>query len=163
MTSQDIKNLIASGESETVEFKERFDRETTETAVAFANTNGGVILIGVSDKGQLKGVSVGKESLRNWSNQISQATDPRVIPEIESVTLESKQVVAIRIKEFPIKPVSARGRCFRRVSVSNRVMTPQEIARMHLNTVRQSWDQLLSVNTSIDDIDAEKIEWYLAR
>jgi len=67
------------------------------------------------------------------------------------------------MKEFPIKPVSVRGRCFRRVAGSNRVMTLQEIAQIHLNTVRQSWDQLLSVNASIDDIEVKKVEWYLAR
>jgi ATP-dependent DNA helicase RecG len=47
-----IKELINSGESETLEFKEKFDDRTVESAVAFANAKGGMILIGVSGAGQ---------------------------------------------------------------------------------------------------------------
>jgi ATP-dependent DNA helicase RecG len=43
-----IKDLIKSGESEILEFKEKFDDRTVESAVAFANAKGGMILIGVN-------------------------------------------------------------------------------------------------------------------
>ena len=45
----DIEKLIQKGESKNTEFKQNFDRETIETAAAFTNTKGGIILIGVSD------------------------------------------------------------------------------------------------------------------
>ena len=48
----DLKNLLKSGESETLEFKEKFDDRTVESAVAFANAKGGMILLGVSGAGQ---------------------------------------------------------------------------------------------------------------
>ena len=50
METADLKQRIAQGENTTTEFKENFDQEAIETAAAFANTNGGTILIGVSDK-----------------------------------------------------------------------------------------------------------------
>jgi len=71
-----LQDLIKTGESETVEFKEKFDEQTIESAVAFANTKGGIIFIGVSDKNNIKGIKVGKETLNQWTNQISQSTDP---------------------------------------------------------------------------------------
>jgi len=43
-----LQSLLNSGESETLEFKEKFDDRTVESAVAFANAKGGMILIGVS-------------------------------------------------------------------------------------------------------------------
>jgi len=46
----DLKALISRGEFDNIEFKEKFGNEVIETAVAFANTKGGVILIGISDK-----------------------------------------------------------------------------------------------------------------
>ena len=64
--------LIKKGESEVLELKEGFDKEVIETTVAFVNTKGGTILIGVADKGKVKGVQVGKETLKNWANGISQ-------------------------------------------------------------------------------------------
>ncbi len=83
MTPGKLIELIKAGEGVAVEFKASFDKEAIETSVAFANTKGGVILIGVSDKGVIKGVQIGKETLIDWANQISQATDPRIIPEID--------------------------------------------------------------------------------
>ncbi len=48
----DLKKLISKGESETLEFKEslQLKDEIGETISAFSNSNGGIILIGVSDK-----------------------------------------------------------------------------------------------------------------
>ncbi|MEA2074371.1 MAG: ATP-binding protein, partial [Euryarchaeota archaeon] len=62
----EIWQMIENGESETTEFKENFDKEAVETAVAFANTKGGVILIGISDKGEIKGIQIGRSTLKNW-------------------------------------------------------------------------------------------------
>ena len=163
METADLKQRITQGENATAEFKENFDQEAVETAVAFANTNGGTILIGVSDQPEVRGIIIGKETLREISNRISQATEPRVVLEIESVDMEGKSVLLIRIAECRIKPVSVKGVCYRRVGNSNRVMSPQEIAQMHLNTVGQSWDQLLVTSAGIDDIADKKIEWYLTR
>lgn len=59
-TSEDgIKELIAEGESTTVEFKQRLppDSILARTLVAFANTNGGIILIGISDKSEIIGLT----------------------------------------------------------------------------------------------------------
>ena len=87
METADLKQCITQGENDTTEFKENFDQEAVETAVAFANTNGGTILIGVSDPSRNDPIS----------NRISQATEPRVVLEIESVDMEGKSVLLIRI------------------------------------------------------------------
>ncbi len=163
MEIADIKQRIAHGENATTEFKENFDQEVIETAAAFANIRGGIILIGVSDNGEIRGITVGKETLRDVSNRISQATEPRVVLEIESVDIDEKSVLLIRISESPLKPISVSGRCYKRVGNSNRVMSPQEIAQMHLNATGQSWDQFFVTRAGMDDIDEKKVEWYLTR
>jgi predicted HTH transcriptional regulator len=43
-----LQSLLKSSESEVLEFKEKFDDRTVESAVAFANAKGGMILIGIS-------------------------------------------------------------------------------------------------------------------
>ena len=96
-----LPNLIKTGESDTVEFKEKFDERTIESAVAFTNTKGGTIFIGVSDKNNIKGIKIGKETINQWTNQISQSTDPRIIPEIEQIKISGKTVIAVKIKENP--------------------------------------------------------------
>jgi len=64
-----IKKIIAEGESETLEFKatlrtnlatgekdKRMERAVLKTIVAFMNTNGGTLLVGVTDDGVIAGV-----------------------------------------------------------------------------------------------------------
>ena len=159
----DLRKLIKSGESETVELKASFSKEILETSGAFANTKGGAILIGISDKGQVKGIQIGKETVRDWANQISQSTEPRIIPEIEIGTIDGKNVAVIWIKEFPIKPVFVKGRSFRRVGSSNRVMQAHEIAEIHFRSTGMSWDRLPVANALMDEIDLEKVRQYVGR
>ncbi len=157
----DLEKLLDMGESETVEFKETFDRETLETVVAFANTRGGAILIGVNNAGGVKGAPIGPETIPKWSNQISQATEPTLIADFQVESIEGKTVVAILVKEYPLKPVSYRGRCYRRIRNSNRVMSPQEIAHMHLQSTGNSWDALPAPISAKDWLDVERIRIYL--
>ena len=77
MTVEEIKILIAKGEGLQLEFKQTFNMETIETLVAFANTDGGKVLVGVSDNtGSMKGVSINSESVQNWLNEIKMKTVP---------------------------------------------------------------------------------------
>ena len=150
-------------ESDTVEFKESFDREAVVTAGAFANTRGGTIFIGITNRGNVIGTLIGTESLRGWANTISQSTEPRLIPEMEELTCEGNPVVAIRIKENPLKPVSVRGRCYRRVGTSNRAMQPHEIAEMHLQSIGSSWDLTTTLKTTLADLDPAKVADYVKK
>ena len=91
----DVEKLISIGENEKIEFKENFDfNGIVETAVAFANKRGGVILVGVRNNGTVVGVQIGRETLRDWANKISQNTDPLVIPELEVEEIEGKKFSA---------------------------------------------------------------------
>ncbi len=158
-----LQELIASGESISLEFKEKFDDRTLESVVAFANANGGLILIGVSDRGEVKGIKIGKETAQIWANQISQGTEPRIIPEIELHEIDKKSVVAILVREYPIKPVSLKGRCYRRVGNSNRIMPAHEIAEMHFHSTGMSWDKLPARDATLEDIDLEKVKRYIKK
>ena len=156
METTELKQRIVQGENSTVEFKERCDQEAIETAAAFANTSEGIIFIGVSDKKEIRGITIGKEALPDVTNRISQAIDPRVVMELESANIEGKSVLLVQIAASTIKPVSVKGICYKRVGNSNRVMSPQEIAQMHLKSVGQTWDQLSVVSAKNHDIDEQK-------
>lgn len=161
MSEKELVKLIEKGETEKVEFKESFNKDTVEAAAAFANLNGGVILIGVGDDGKIRGVSLGKETLKTWANEIIQATEPILIPEIESCQIKGKKIIAITIKESPIKPIASKGICYLRMKNSNKKLTPKEIAELHLQTIGSSWDSYAAKNASLDDIDLEKVKEYI--
>jgi len=90
---EDLKKLIEKGESKNLEFKESLSlkNEIGETVSAFSNTNNGVILTGVSDLGEIKGVEVGKKTIEQLANFIKQNTDNFIYPQID--------VEAVRVDE----------------------------------------------------------------
>ena len=65
---KNVMKIIDAGESETVEFKNSFDREAIESLAAFANTKGGRVFIGISDDGKIRGVISGNETIQSWTN-----------------------------------------------------------------------------------------------
>ncbi len=113
---------LLAGESQTLEFKTSFDKATVETLVAFANAQGGTVLIGVSDAGEVRGTTLGKESLNEWLVQIKSSTSPSIIPDLLAHEINGKTIVAIDIAEFPVKPVSTKGRYYKRVASSNQAL-----------------------------------------
>lgn len=106
MIMEDISDIIKLGESETQEFKPAFNTDVIETAVAFANTRGGRILIGVSDTGQPLKQIFGKEVLRDYVNRIATATEPTIIPDAQRIETGNGDFVILSIPEFPLKPTA---------------------------------------------------------
>ena len=51
----DLKAALELGEGQFIEFKELFDKSLSKEMVAFANASGGVIYLGITDKGKIKG------------------------------------------------------------------------------------------------------------
>jgi ATP-dependent DNA helicase RecG len=75
-----IEELIKFGEGQNLEFKSSFNNELIETLVAFANTNGGRIIVGINQYNELSGVQVKSESVQNWVNEIKHKTSPQSFP-----------------------------------------------------------------------------------
>jgi len=90
MQGENKLTKLPKEESVTVEFKNTFNEEAIETLVAFSNAKGGTVYVGVSDKGKVQGITVGKETIPNWINEIKSKTSPQIIPDAEMLTLENK-------------------------------------------------------------------------
>ncbi len=156
------KILFSNRESEKVEFKTAFNEDVIETLVAFSNTNGGTIFIGVTDRAEIKGITIGKESLVNWINEIKNKTSPQLIPDIEIITVEQKNILAMHIIEYPVKPVAIRGRYYKRVNNSNHLMGLDEIANEYIKTINSSWDFYPDSIHNLDSISIEKVKSFIS-
>lgn len=158
---ESITYVIPVTESETVEFKSSFQDEVIITLVAFANAKGGTVYVGVDDKGVAKGVLLGKETVQNWIDEIKIKTQPSLIPDVEIVEEQGKTIVLLKVQEYPIKPVSIKGKCYKRIRNSNHVMGVEEIANEHLKTINGSWDFYADPHHSLDDISLEKVSRFM--
>jgi ATP-dependent DNA helicase RecG len=64
--------------------------------VAFANTKGGFVYIGITDNGNIQGVNLSKESIQNWINEIKHKTQPSLIPDVEEIIENNKTIVVLK-------------------------------------------------------------------
>lgn len=151
-------NHIPENEGLTVEFKSSFNVTTIETLVAFANTKGGAVYIGINDKRKITGLSLHKETIQQLVNEVKCKTAPMLIPDAEVIEREGKQIVVLSIPEYPIKPVSVQGRYFKRVENSTHQMTISEVVNMHLQTMNSSWDAYIDSFHTIEDISLQKVQ-----
>lgn len=119
MTKQDLKNLIATGEGDFLEFKQKIasPEKIAREIAAFANSNGGKILIGVGDRGEL----IGTESYMEEEFWLRQAADELCIPpldiQLELLSIGKKDILIVEIPEAEKKPVYVKGKKTRKVYV----------------------------------------------
>ena len=66
MTNEELENMVARREKHDLELKESFGTETIETVCAFANASGGLIIIGIDDKGEPAKKNLRVESLQDF-------------------------------------------------------------------------------------------------
>jgi ATP-dependent DNA helicase RecG len=157
MTEKDLLKMIHQREGQNLEFKSNFNEACIETLVAFSNASGGMILIGVEDKGNITGVSIGKESIARWLNEIKIKTEYKIIPEVQILEIKSKIIVLLKVNEYPSKPISYKGRYYKRINESNHTMTTDEIVNEYLMVRNKSWDMFLAEGYTVEYIDLEKV------
>jgi len=92
----DLEEMVLRGESETVEFKESTGewKEIIKTISAFANTKGGIIIVGINNKSKVSGIQIGKRTSEDLANKIKENTDPKIFPEISVENMSRKDVLS---------------------------------------------------------------------
>jgi ATP-dependent DNA helicase RecG len=98
-------DIIVAGESSRVEFKEdtvHNDRLAIEI-IAFANFKGGLILLGVSDSGELTDLTR-EDNEERILNLCSSTIKPLLIPEYQAIILDGKRIAVITVDTRREKP-----------------------------------------------------------
>jgi len=101
-----IEEMIGNGEGLTVEFKQRFSsfEKIAKEMIAFANTRGGCILIGVDDDKSIYGVESEKSDIELVKESAEKYCVPPVDYKIETLEIERKDILIIEVSESKTKP-----------------------------------------------------------
>jgi ATP-dependent DNA helicase RecG len=166
MTKEELKKLIDQSEGHDLELKAStsLKQEIGQTISAFANTSGGVILIGVAPDGKIVGVDIGKKTLEDLANWIKENTDPRIYPQILTHKVDDKNIIEITVKESDEKPVFSMGHAYQRVGrTSPRISVSRirELAKQERKTL--AWDEKICEEAELEDIDENKVRWFLEK
>ncbi len=108
-TMDELQRLILNGENDTVDFKQRVTKpdKIARTLVSFANTRGGVILIGVKDNGYICGIDP-EEEKHTLQLAADFYCDPPVQVRYEEVEQDDRTVLKVIVAESDHKPHFAK-------------------------------------------------------
>ncbi len=158
-----IEEIAKNGEKENIEFKENFCDDVIVSLVAFSNTKGGQVFIGIKDNREIKGTSVGKETYAKIINEIKQKTDFKITPDLEEVEYKNKKILVLSISEYPSKPIAFNGRYYKRIKNSNHQMNIDEISEEYMKARNRSWDMMINDDYSLNDLDLDKVSGVIKR
>jgi ATP-dependent DNA helicase RecG len=148
---------LREGESEHLAFRLFFGHETIETSVAFANLHGGILLLGISELREIKGVTVSKKDIEQWQYEIQTRTTPQLFPHIEIIEIEEKTVVCISVAEYPMKPVAFEGNYYKRTGKFNQELSADEAIDFRQQLIDSGWDTQLRPDKTIAGISFKKL------
>jgi ATP-dependent DNA helicase RecG len=158
----DLEALLRGHEGKRLEFKRDLSSPgpVMKSLVAFANTAGGVLLIGVEDRTRtVLGVDQPLDVEERLMNLVSDRISPRLVPEVEVVPWRSTHVVAVEVHLSPNRPhhVNADGPeqgTYVRLGSTNRRADAPLIAEMARSARYQSFDE-----TPMVDLDEQGLDF----
>lgn len=123
----DLARTIAEGEGKRLEFKRGLpgDAKLARTLCAFANTRGGLLLIGVGDRGELVGAPRPRQTMERVRAVARERLEPPLAVEVGLVLLAERRIVWCSVPISPQRPHAALGEAgerevVARVGASNR-------------------------------------------
>ena len=107
MTFQEVQLLVRRGENEVQEFKRKvaFPEKIVREAVAFANSKGGRLFIGVDNDGSIPGLKFAEEEAYALENALKKYCRPPIPYHTETIAIsEKKAILSFHISESTKKP-----------------------------------------------------------
>ena len=155
-------------EGKQLEFKRDLSspRNLLKTLVAFANSAGGKLVIGVNDARQIVGVADPLAEEERICNLIADGIAPRLIPNVELVSVGEATLLVVEVYPSSNRPhhLQALGEAqgtFQRLGSSNRQAGPDWIAQAHRSAAGQVFDEQPMPDLSVDDLDLPALTHWL--
>lgn len=159
-----LTEIIKAGESNTVEFKawvrssdyKRLIDILVREAVGFANTSGGVILVGVEDNGAISGCTDFDE--QNIIESIYDRTVPNLFTDIEVVAVEDKHILKIIVGKSSEIISTSKGNAYKRLGKNTKPYHPSEYSSNRISGFERDYSANIIKDSSKEDIDFIEVE-----
>ncbi len=168
MNCHELNEILELGEDSKVQFKRNFSSPDAMAAEigAFANSEGGKIIVGVNDKGEITGLL--KEDINSLnqmvSNVCSQKIDPSVAVTTENIKCNNKIVMIINVPQGLNKFYISNGSdIWIKVGADKRRAKREELKRLLQEATHLYADEEVIVKTTINDLNLQLIEDFLER
>ena len=159
---------IKKGESKNIEFKVQLpddSKKYMKTIVAYANTSGGKIIIGVDDVAR-KIIGVEPSSVFQIMDKIANAVSdmcvPQIVPDVTFQTIEGKCIVQIEIypgqnRPYYIRSMGKENGTYIRVAGTSRPVDEALLKDLEYQGTGKSFDEIVNVEIDYDEKQAIKL------
>lgn len=164
----ELHERILKGEDLHTEFKESFsglnNEDIAKSIVSFANTDGGQIIVGVSDNGEIIGVDNIDELIRRIDDIAYNRCEPPITIIQETVTDNEKTVLIVNVPKGDQRPYRTQsGRYYVRSTNRCRQASREELLRLFQATESIYYDEVIIPKASLKDMDLSYAKKFLEK
>ena len=145
---------MASFETESIEFKSQFTEEIYKEVIAFANTDGGILYIGIDNEGNAVGLDNVDQEYTRITNGIRDAIQPDVTMFVR-YSIQENKAVRITVSEGTNKPYYLRAKglkpngVFVRQGASSVPASPEQIRQMIKDSDGDTFEAMRSLEQEL--------------
>ncbi|PID29422.1 MAG: AAA family ATPase [Candidatus Cloacimonadota bacterium] len=161
---KNIDNILKIGEDKHIEFKSEFPHNDSfaKELVAFSNTEGGVLYLGISDNKKVVGVEDSKDLEERIINICRNNITPPIVPNIEKIVYNDKLLYTIIVEKGINKPykVKSSNKFYIRVGSISIEPTNSELIRLFQEGGNLHFEVNSCERSSFNDFDSLKFRDY---
>lgn len=159
MNEKELKRIIENGESSTVEFKSwkkaKNNKERVNLAVheliAFANTSGGTVYLGIEDDGTVTGCN--NYDVQNLLEAIYDKTHPSLFVDAVVIVYEGQDVIALSVRHDGNVYGTTDGRFLKRLGKNSKPFYPEEMSNRFYSNNVPDFSAKIVMGSTFDDVN----------
>jgi len=146
---------MTNKESQRVEYKQNWRNGCLKVISAFANSNGGVLFVGLDDQGTPTGLKNIKKLLEDIPNTIRNKLG--ILPSVELNRKSKKEIIKITVPPSSV-PISYNGKYYLRSGSTVQELHGKDLADFLLRKTGLAWDDAVQDRDDLDILDKSTIE-----
>ena len=123
-----------------LELKESVTKTFLKTVCAYANYHNGRIVFGITDSGDVVGVSPVREEMLRIENQINDSIDPRPAYNLSIESRGKKRIVVLDVQRGKDTPYYYKGKAYKRSDTATVPVDRQELNRLVLSGMNLNYE-----------------------
>ena len=161
MNIKRIKSLLSLGENEQVEFKTSYScfDSIGKTVCAFLNTTGGVVVCGVGDNGEIRGIEKKDSAVNVIERRLFDNIVPRSLIEVSVHEINEKSILLIEVPAGSDVPYTYQNHYFFRKGEHNIIADRDTIQDIFQRKVVEPirWERRFSTADTAHDVDLKEL------
>lgn len=160
-----IEEILKKEEGKTLEFKENLQSLSgiVKTVIAFANTAGGQLVIGIEDKTKkIVGIKDAVAEEERLASVINDSIHPQLMPDIITYAYRNKSLIVINVYHgsgpYFLKSAGIEKGAYVRLGSTNRVADTETLQTLKNLSRNIAFDELPDIQGKLTDIDWDFIK-----